>query len=64
MESGEFVRCLELVLRARLQREGHIVMPVGDSSVETVTDLRRAVELTRCYLVPDTVVNPSDNSVN
>ena len=64
MSSTEFLKCLKVVLEANLQREGYLLMPVGpDTSVETVTDLQRALELTRHYLIPDTnsdaFVNPS-----
>jgi len=52
MNSTEFVRCLRVVLESCLHRDGHLVMPVGDSLIETVTDIQRALELTRQYLIP------------
>jgi len=61
MNSADYVKCLKVVLESRLQREGHILMPVGDSSVETVTDLQRALQLTRQYLIPGAGHNGSTN---
>ena len=64
MGSTEFTRCLRVVLQSSLQRDGQLVMPVGHSSVETVTDLQRAVELTRQYLIPADTNHDHDHSHN
>ena len=53
MESAEFLRCFRVVVESRLHRDGQLVMPAGDSSVETVTDIEQAMQLARHYLVPD-----------
>ena len=49
-DATNFNACFQVVLRARLQREGVLHMPVGESGVETVTDLKRALELAQLYL--------------
>ena len=63
MNSADYLKCLKVVLEARLMRDGHVEMPAGDSAVEQVTDIQRALELARRYLIPDTASDPSTNSV-
>jgi len=53
MNSTEYLRCLHLVMESKLQREGHLLLPAGESSVEEVTDIQRALQLARAYLVSD-----------
>jgi len=63
MNSADYLKCLKVVLEARLMRDGYVEMPVGDSSVEKVTDPQRALELARRYMIPDTTPDHSTNSV-
>ena len=56
MNSSEYLKCLKVVMESTLQRDGHILLPVGESDVERVTDLQRALHLARLYLVSDTDV--------
>ena len=57
MSSCEYLKCLKVVMEARLQRDGYLDLPVGDSQVERVTDIQRALQLARLYLVPDSSTN-------
>jgi len=60
MNSSEYLKCLQVVMEATLQRDGHILLPVGDSDVERVTELQRALQLARLYLVPDNDVSSTN----
>jgi len=60
MNSCEYLKCLRVVMEARLQRDGHLLLPVGDSSVEKVTDPQRALELARRYLIPDSAASSAN----